>query len=1557
MKEKIFRERKIQRLISITLVFAMIFTTMITENAFAEIGKNNVANLKEAVEKVTVNLYMGETSSAGTALSNSGIVHVSSCINPTFGAAANSSIVKGNNGNLVGLASGSTTIPATVSTTSCSEWGTCSHSVNIKVNVNPAVAFDMNQGAIGDVQTNSTSFTGTIPNPSWTKDGITVTGFSTNSDGTGTYYPVGSTYNFSSDSSTGIRLYAQYKKNPTASDFTYSASSDLTYSGTEKVATVEYGTGKNQLQMGDKTVYYTGTTRTTNEAYGPSTTPPTKAGTYKVYVETAGGTRYFATADNSSNPVLSDGKKVIELGEFTIQPKELSITDPVDTVSDATEINSHSTYMKVDGVNSEKITVKYVYNDSDNNEKKADVDTPNVTELKWNATIPVAADNNNYVLVPQTGSNGHVVYHVDGQDTNNEYQKEPSITVVDTKEYGESFTVGSNVSFGPEYGRYIDTKWTVIVKKDGVIEYSDTVLAENGNFTVPGTIPVGTYTVEVSYVKNFKGSEGENLVARGIASKTVEITKRPLTVKEGVVVVDKNYDQSKVVYQDAVIPSKTLQFDKDTLNNVVNSDNVTFTAEGTYDSSEVGNRAISLTNITLDEESAKNYTLADTASGSGTINKAPSTVTTAEYGYIYINDTKENHGLNHPSIADIAKVVAKAKKLNEDTMTLEDADIDVELSYVLENTVYKPNGLAIDEHGNITSAATVTTNQNVDYKDELWPLVTVTCTNEKYVINNSGNSTVSVTIPFAVLGKGEYGITLVLNNDGASIPDSWTGKYLKRDGKTLPTAEKTGYTFVGWYDNAELSGSTITEISAGSEGAKTFYGKWYKNVNNSDITVEASESIYSGLPFNVVVKDGTTVLTEDIDYSVSYETDTVDCTVTVTATITGLETKSTTSGVYSNGYTGEKTKTFTYQDVKVDSSELTESGLTLKLKDTLDDSVAFTEGECSIKVNDVNLNPSEYIVTTDGTNKKVVITFNDKIKPGDKVKISVDKIGVLFNNGASIEKTLAISLPSGGESKPPISTGGESKPSTSTEDYNVSVKNENAIDVNAQIKDGTANVSDITDETINKVIDTNGESKVDTIKFDLSEAKQDVTGVTLSKKTVETLAKVTAKEDNHVESVTVDLSKASVVLDTKTLDTLHKEAKGNEITLVVEDKEQKKLNNNQKDTVKDYHVATTFEAYFESAGSKIHDFRGGTVTLSIKFTPEPGKDVNFYHVVYLKDKGGMERYKTKYKDGYLIFTTTHFSDYAAIYDDGEKNDTDSEKTVAVKGIDVKANKTTLTKKGDTATIKVTVNPTDATNKKVTYTSSDKKVVTVDSKGKVTAVANGKATVTVKTEDGAFTKKITFTVKIPATKPSKKELETNGNALISNATATWTKDEHLKLTWGKVKGAAGYEVFVNKCDGKSIWNKKAYEAKKGTTSTVTLKKLSGKKFDTKANYKYAVRAYKLVNGKKVYIGESFTYHFTGSKNNKYTNPKSVSVKNKKVLLKVKKSTKISAKVIQANPKAIVLEHELLLRYISTNPSVAKVDMKSGKVTGVKKGTCKIYCVALNGVKTTVDVTVK
>ena len=83
-------------------------------------------------------------------------------------------------------------------------------------------------------------------------------------------------------------------------------------------------------------------------------------------------------------------------------------------------------------------------------------------------------------------------------------------------------------------------------------------------------------------------------------------------------------------------------------------------------------------------------------------------------------------------------------------------------------------------------------------------------------------------------------------------------------------------------------------------------------------------------------------------------------------------------------------------------------------------------------------------------------------------------------------------------------------------------------------------------------------------------------------------------------------------------------------------------------------------------------------------------------------------------------------------------------TVSVTGVTLSATSLTLNEK-ETAILTATVEPADATNQKVTWSSSAPGVATVDANGKVTAVGAGTATITVTTADGGKTATCTVTV--------------------------------------------------------------------------------------------------------------------------------------------------------------------------------------------------------------------
>ena len=114
--------------------------------------------------------------------------------------------------------------------------------------------------------------------------------------------------------------------------------------------------------------------------------------------------------------------------------------------------------------------------------------------------------------------------------------------------------------------------------------------------------------------------------------------------------------------------------------------------------------------------------------------------------------------------------------------------------------------------------------------------------------------------------------------------------------------------------------------------------------------------------------------------------------------------------------------------------------------------------------------------------------------------------------------------------------------------------------------------------------------------------------------------------------------------------------------------------------------------------------------------------------------------------------------------------------------------------GDTATLTATVQPSNATNQNVTWSSDKPDVATVDAAGKVTAVGAGTATITVTTEDGNKTATCTVTVTRPYIPPAnpnyRVDVTTTAGGTVTKDPAAAKAGETVTLT---PTPDAGYEV--------------------------------------------------------------------------------------------------------------------------------------------------------------------
>ena len=182
-----------------------------------------------------------------------------------------------------------------------------------------------------------------------------------------------------------------------------------------------------------------------------------------------------------------------------------------------------------------------------------------------------------------------------------------------------------------------------------------------------------------------------------------------------------------------------------------------------------------------------------------------------------------------------------------------------------------------------------------------------------------------------------------------------------------------------------------------------------------------------------------------------------------------------------------------------------------------------------------------------------------------------------------------------------------------------------------------------------------------------------------------------------------------------------------------------------------------------------------------------------------------------------------------------------------------------------------------------------------------------------------------------------------------ARASQITEKNIKLSWNRVKGADGYEVYGNRCNTKK-W---IYEYKlKKNIKNGDKKSYIDRKCKKGTYFKYIVRAYKIIDGKKVTIAASKTIHVT-TKGGKNGNAKSVKVNKNKITLKAGKTWRIKAKEIKESKP---LRHHREVSYESSHPKALSVS-KKGVIKAKKKGKYTVFAYAQSGVYRKVQIRVK
>ena len=159
---------------------------------------------------------------------------------------------------------------------------------------------------------------------------------------------------------------------------------------------------------------------------------------------------------------------------------------------------------------------------------------------------------------------------------------------------------------------------------------------------------------------------------------------------------------------------------------------------------------------------------------------------------------------------------------------------------------------------------------------------------------------------------------------------------------------------------------------------------------------------------------------------------------------------------------------------------------------------------------------------------------------------------------------------------------------------------------------------------------------------------------------------------------------------------------------------------------------------FTGAGVTIWDSAGNVVARKDESPSITGTYMNIFYNINDELHATLSPGQTYTCKFYCVYNGTR-------YESGTQSfTTKGSSNVSVTGIGLSRASATLTA-GSKLSLTATVSPSNATNKGVSWSSSNASVATVDSQGNVTAVKTGTATITARTNDGGKTASCTITV--------------------------------------------------------------------------------------------------------------------------------------------------------------------------------------------------------------------
>ncbi len=184
-----------------------------------------------------------------------------------------------------------------------------------------------------------------------------------------------------------------------------------------------------------------------------------------------------------------------------------------------------------------------------------------------------------------------------------------------------------------------------------------------------------------------------------------------------------------------------------------------------------------------------------------------------------------------------------------------------------------------------------------------------------------------------------------------------------------------------------------------------------------------------------------------------------------------------------------------------------------------------------------------------------------------------------------------------------------------------------------------------------KVTVENGVAAVPDSVVDIAVGKDTVIDVTDTAKkadSVELKAETVDKLADNETAVQIKLPDATVSFDKTAMGTIGQQAGQADVTIQAKKAAITDLNTAQKDALNKSNVVTFLSLEATAGQTKISDFGGGKVTISMPFIVPAGKKAADFVVAYVADNGTVTEMPTTHGNNYIQFTTTHFSDYVVV---------------------------------------------------------------------------------------------------------------------------------------------------------------------------------------------------------------------------------------------------------------------------------------------------------------------